>query len=499
MSAVIILALLIPLSAGFILLFMRPLSLGIQRGFHLFAMSVLVLYSGAMLLAAMHDVYIVYSLGDWMPPFGIVLVLDRFSALMVFITSFLALCALIYAVATSADKLGAHFHVLFQIQLFGLNGAFLTGDLFNMFVFFEVLLIASYGLLLHGGGRLRTKAGLHYVVINLVGSALFLFAVSSLYGVLGTLNIADLALKISQAPEENLGVIAASGLILLVVFGVKAAMFPLYLWLPSAYANTSAPIAALFAIMTKVGIYAIIRVHGTIFGSEAGELAYIFTPWLLWLGIITAILASFGVMAASSIRGQVAHLVLVSVGTMLIGFGIHTEESISATLYYMIHSTFVAGGFFLLADIIARSRGEYVDMTVSSPSFSHLALLGSLFLAFGIAIAGMPPLSGFFGKLLILHSAMGHSMAVVIFATLLISSFFVIVALAKSGSKIFYSVTLDNCVVGERLNKTALFASTILLGSSLLLVLFASFATGFSEDCATQLLDVNSYIKAVLR
>lgn len=499
MSEMIILALLIPLSAGFILLFMRPLPLGIQRGFHLFAMIVLVLYSVIVLLAAMHNFHIVYKLGDWVPPFGIVLVLDRFSALMVFITSFLAFCALVYAIATGVDKHGAHFHVLFQIQLFGLNGAFLTGDLFNMFVFFEVLLIASYGLLLHGGGRAKTKAGLHYVVINLVGSTLFLFAVSSLYGVLGTLNIADLALKISQAPKGNLGVIAAGGLMLLVVFGLKAAMFPLYLWLPGAYSNTSAPVAALFAIMTKVGIYAIMRVHGTIFGSEAGELAYIFTPWLLWLGIITAIFASFGVMAANSIRKQVAYLVLASVGTILIGFGIYTDESIGATLYYMVHSTLVAGGFFLLADIIARSRGEYADMIASSPLFSNLPLLGGFFLTFGMAIAGMPPLSGFFGKLLILHSAMGHSMVVYIFATLLVSGFFVIVALARSGSKIFYSVTLDGCVVGERLNKTALFASLILLGSSFLLVLFASFVTEFSIDCATQLLDIDSYIKAVLR
>lgn len=498
MSAVIILALLIPLSAGFILLFIRSSSLKLQRGVHLFAMSALLLYSGLMLLAAMHDVYIVYSLGDWAPPFGIVLVLDRLSALMVFVTSFLAFCVLVYAIATDTDKMGAHFHVLFQIQLFGLNGAFLTGDLFNMFVFFEVLLLASYGLLLHGGGRLRTKAGLHYVVVNLVGSTLFLFAVSSLYGVLGTLNIADLALKISQAPEENLGVIAASGLLLLVVFGIKAAMFPLYLWLPAAYANTSAAVAALFAIMTKVGIYAIIRVHGTIFGSEAGELAYIFAPWLLWLGIITTALASFGVMAASSIRAQVAYLVVVSVGTLLIGFGIHSGESMGAILYYMIHSTFVAGGFFLLADIVARSRGEYADMAVTSPSFAHLPLLGSIFFAFAVAIAGMPPLSGFFGKLLILHSAINHPLSAVIFATLLISSFLVIVSLAKSGSKIFYSINPDNCIVGERLNRGALFASLLLLGSSALLVLFASFATGFSEDCATQLLDVNSYIKAVL-
>src|SRR5690606_34809702 len=151
------------------------------------------------------------------------------------------------------DNSGAHFHTLFQLQLFGLNGAFLTGDLFNLFVFFEILLLASYSLLLHGGGRLKTKAGLHFVIINLVGSTLFLFAVGTLYGLLGTLNMADLAVKVAAAPANDAVLIHIAGFLLFAVFALKAALVPLYLWLPAAYAHTTAPVAALFAIMTKVG------------------------------------------------------------------------------------------------------------------------------------------------------------------------------------------------------------------------------------------------------
>ncbi|MGC8732477.1 MAG: proton-conducting transporter membrane subunit, partial [Halothiobacillaceae bacterium] len=295
MSTLVVWPVLLPLIAGFVLLFAAAGGLRLQRIINLVAVLSVTGLALALIGVATDGVHRVYALGNWVPPFGIVLVLDRLSALMVGLTMLLALASLVYAIATDVDTRGPHFHVLFQLQLFGLNGAFLTGDVFNLFVFFEVLLLASYGLLLHGGGRLRTKAGLHYVVINLVGSTLFLFAVGALYGVLGSLNLADMANRVAAAPAENHGLIAGAGLLLLVVFGIKAAAFPLYLWLPAAYAQTSAPIAALFAIMTKVGIYAIVRMHGTLFGDEAGALAGLITPWLQVAGWITLGLAALGV------------------------------------------------------------------------------------------------------------------------------------------------------------------------------------------------------------
>jgi multicomponent K+:H+ antiporter subunit D len=209
----------------------------------------------------------VYRVGDWPAPYGIVLVVDRLSAMMLLLTSLVAAPVLWYA-SGGWDARGRHFHAMFQFQLMGLNGAFVTGDLFNLFVFFEVLLIASYVLMVHGQGGQRFKFGLHYVVLNLSASALFLIGVSLLYARTGTLNLADLALRVPLVQAPDAAVVKAAALVLLVVFGFKAALAPLSLWLPATYASATAPVAALFAIMTKVGVYAIVRVHGVVFGAE---------------------------------------------------------------------------------------------------------------------------------------------------------------------------------------------------------------------------------------
>ena len=488
----------LPLIVGFLLLFARLGGLRLQRSLNLLAVLGLIFLSLELLRVSASGVHQVYLLGNWIAPYGIVLVLDQLSALMVLITSILALGALWYAIATDTDQKGAHFHVLFQLQLFGLNGAFLTGDVFNLFVFFEVLLLASYGLLLHGNGRLRTKAGLHYVVINLIGSTLFLFAVGALYGALGTLNIADMAAKVAQAPAEDMGLIAAAGLLLLVVFGVKAAMFPLYLWLPAAYANTSAPVAALFAIMTKVGIYAIIRVHGTVFGEQAGELAFFHLPWVLGLGLITLALAALGVMASRGLREQVAYLVLASVATLLIGLGLNSPQALSATLYYLIHTTIKAGGMFLLADLIARGRGTLEDRFNSAPIMPNAILIGSTFMFGAIAMTGMPPLSGFFGKVLILASALNQAWFALILTVVLLAGLVMIISMARAGSLLFYRTQSVAVLPGEPLNRSAYVAIAGLFMFSPILVLFANPITAFTDMAALQQFDSATYIEAVL-
>ena len=212
-----------------------------------------------------------YLLGNWPSPFAIVLVLDRLSALMLLLTAVLALPALVFASA-GWDRRGQHFHSLFQFLLMGLNGAFLTGDLFNLFVFFEVLLAASYGLMLHGSGPLRVRAGLHYIAINLAASLLFLIGVSLIYGVTGTLNMADLAVKAAAVPEADRALLRAGAAALGIAFLVKAAMWPLCFWLPITYMAAAPPVAAVFAIMSKVGVYAVLRVASLAFG--AGALAF---------------------------------------------------------------------------------------------------------------------------------------------------------------------------------------------------------------------------------
>lgn len=499
---------LLPLISGILVLLARAGGLGLQRIISLLGVLALIIVNLNAIQIAVQLPPQVYALGNWVAPFGIVMVLDQLSATLVLVTSLLAIAALWYAVSQKIDGKGAHFHVLFHIQLFGLNGAFMTGDVFNLFVFFEVLLLASYGLLLHGGGRLKTRAGLHYVSLNLVGSTLFLFAVGALYGILGTLNLADMAVKISTLSPEDQGVVASAGLMLLLVFGIKAAMFPLYLWLPQAYANTSAPVAALFAIMTKVGLYAIIRIHGTLFGEQAGELADIHIPWVLWLGLVTLLFAALGAMASRNLREQVAYLILASVATLLVGIGINSVEAMSATLFYLMHSTLIAGAMFLIADWIRQGRGEAEDQFVRAHAMPNAVLVGSLFMIAAIAMTGLPPLSGFMGKLLILSSALTHPDFFWILAVVLISGLLMIIAMARSGSLLFYNVlpkenchTVDGkevCDVPEKLPLKGKASVIGLLSVAIILVVFAKPFHEFTGSAANQLFDRSLYQQQVL-
>src|SRR6056297_1042071 len=260
----------------------------------------------------------VYTLGNWPAPFGIVLVLDRLSAIMLLLTAALALIVLLHATATGWDNRGRHFHALFQFQLMGICGAFLTGDAFNLSVFFEVLLIASYGLLIHGGGRVRLQAGLQYVVMNLAGSTLFLFALGTLYASTGTLNIADLAVKVRELPLEDAALVRVAAILLMVVFAIKAALFPVQFWLPATYANAPAPVAALFAIMTKVGAYAIIRIHAVVFGPDIPGIDDLTTTWLFPAAIVTIAVGAFGVMGARRLMPLIAYSAIGSMGTLLV-------------------------------------------------------------------------------------------------------------------------------------------------------------------------------------
>lgn len=493
-----ILPLLIPLLASIVTLLASKASLVQKRVISMAFMVLLALCVVYALYSLSVQNYFVYTLGNWEAPFGIVLVLDRLSILLVITTTLLGFGALWYSIVAQYDIVGANFHPLFWLQIFGINGAFLTGDLFNLFVFFEILLLASYSLLLHGQGEGRTKAGLHYVIINLVGSTLFLFAIGVLYGVFGTLNIADLSLKITQISPDDVSLVASAGLLLLVVFGLKAAFFPIYLWLPSAYAKTSAPVAALFAIMTKVGLYAIIRVHGTLFGQNANELAFYYTPWVFGIGVITLIMGTFGVMSANNLRTQVAYIVLVSVATLLIALGINTPGSINGALYYMIHSTLLAGGFFLVADIVANSRGTIGGTIAKGPSFRFIILIGSLFFAFGIAVAGLPPLSGFMGKLMILHGSIDHSMWPIAFGSILISSLLVVISLAKSGSQIFYDTNNEKSDISYEITIKHFYPIFFLVAVAPIMVIFANPITTFIEFATAAFFDTEPYIKAVL-
>jgi multicomponent K+:H+ antiporter subunit D len=508
LSNIIALPIVLPsLMAAVMVLAMRH-DLVLQRIFGIASVSVVLAVAIYILTRAANGEVMVYELGAWPAPFGIVLAIDRLAAMMLLLTSVVALLVLVYASAGD-DTRGRHFHALFQFQLMGLNGAFLTGDIFNLFVFFEVLLIASYGLMLHGVGPRRLRAGTHYVVVNLVGSTLFLFAVAFIYGVTGTLNMADLAVKVADVPAGDQAILQLGALLLLVVFGVKAALVPLHFWLPATYASTSPPVAALFAIMTKVGAYAIIRVYISIFGAGAGDAAWVAAPWLLPAALVTLVLGMVGVLAARSLRWMICFSVIGSMGMLFVAIGIFDPVATAAGLYYLLHSTLIAAALFLLVDQIALRRGQTDDRLELAPVPAQGDLLAGLFFIGAIAFCGLPPLSGFIGKLLILDAVQLDPRWPWIWALVLATSLLAITAFSRAGSLVFWksrTVAVEDPKDAEAeppsgpaparpvpLSVVALF----LLGT-VLLTAFAAPIGRYVDATAAQLHDPVDYIEAVL-
>ena len=409
----------------------------------------------------------VYLLGNWPAPFGIVLVLDRLSALMLVLTSMLALPALIYSLARW-HKSGPHFHTLFQLLLMGLNGAFLTGDLFNLFVFFEVLLASSYGLMLHGSGPLRVKAGLHYIVINLAASSLFLIGVAMIYGVTGTLNMADLAVRIGSVPDSDRMLLDAGAGILGIAFLVKAGMWPLGFWLPTAYNAAAAPVAAIFAILSKVGVYVLMRLSPLLFGAGAGASTGFGDEWLLVGGMATMAFGIIGVLASQA-KGRLAGFyILVSSGTLLCATGMANAPTTAGALYYMVSSTLAVSAFFLLNELIDRVQDPAANvLAVTMDAYGDdmeeeeaaeevgvaipatLVILGICFASCGLLLAGLPPLSGFIGKFAILTAVFNPngltqgstlSLSTWVFAGLLVlSGLAAMIAITRSGIQTFWA------------------------------------------------------------
>jgi multicomponent K+:H+ antiporter subunit D len=492
----IVVPIVLPLLAAAALLLIERRSLAAARIVSFAATAALLAVAAGLMVQAASGRIDAYLLGNWQAPFGIALALDRLSALMLVLTAVVALSAVLYARA-GTDERGPHFHSLFQIQLMGLNGAFLTADLFNLFVFFEVLLIASYGLLLHGAGAARLRASLHYVTFNLTGSALFLIAVATLYGVTGTLNMADLADRIEWAGPDNAALIQAAGLLLLVVFSVKAALLPLYFWLPDTYAAASAPVAALFAIMTKVGVYAIARLYTLVFGESGGVAADLAQPWLPWLAMGTLLLAAIGALAAVQLRGLIAYLVVASAGTLLLALGLGTDQTIAAALFYLVPSTLMAAALFLLANLIELRRPEAGDSLLGGAWSGPRERLGLLFFLLAISASGMPPLAGFLAKAQLLHGAAQSAWPTSTFIVVLLSSLAIVLALGRAGSSLFWRtpVRTDARAEVSRVRDAAVLLPAI---SLLVMPVVAGPLAAYTHAAAVQLLERRPYMDAVL-
>ncbi len=477
----------------------------------------------------------VYLPGNWSAPFGIVLVVDHLSALMLSLTGVIGVSALLFARARW-DGAGASFHALFQIQLMGLYGAFLTADLFNLFVFFEVLLAASYGLLLHGSGRARVKAGLHYIAINLFASSLFLVGAAMLYGVTGTLNMADLALKIPLVPEADRGLLHAGAAILAMAFLAKAGIWPLNFWLVPAYSSASAPVAALFAIMTKVGLYAVLRLWTLLFSGQAGASAHFGGEWLVYGGLATLAVAAVSILAAQRLERMAALSILVSAGTLMAAIGFGQPILTGSALFYLVSSTLALCALFLLAELIERSRSANEtplddDEGLSPPLLESLhppkginlddqqkavigqiipwtmAFLGLSFIACALLIIGMPPLSGFIGKLSLisaLFNPLGLGVAPeqplsaagwCLVALLVLSGMASLIAFGRVGIQRFWKPEERPSPLLRRYECLPI---AILLGLCLFLSVRAEPLLRYTQDTAASLQAPQAYIEAVM-
>jgi multicomponent K+:H+ antiporter subunit D len=466
----------------------------------------------------------VYAIGGWPAPFGIVLVVDRLSAVMLTLGAIVALATLVYSVARW-DRPGQPFHSLFQFLTMGLNGAFLTGDLFNLFVFFEVLLAASYGLLLRGGGALRVKLALHYIAVNLIASFLFLIGVALIYGVAGTLNMADLAGRATALAPDERALFDAGAAILGIAFLVKAASWPLNFWLPGAYSIALAPVAAGFAMMTKVGLYAVLRL-GTLMQEYETLGAALF-----YIGLATLVTGTIGMLAAKHLARLVAYSVLVSMGILLASLGLRIEALTAPVLFYLIVSVLTTCTFFMLTGMTDRTRVTdpqaspedraaepdeplYIAYGIKQPSIyasgedvgiaipATMAFLGMVFVCCVLLVSGLPPLPGFLAKFALLstvvQSAAANGAPVstwVLCGAIIISGFASVIALSRIGMRLFWSIAART-TPRLRLLEAMPVAAMVLL--CVVLAVAADPVTRYLEHAAQSLHQPDTYIRTVL-
>jgi len=435
---------------------------------------------------------LLHRLGAWDAPYGIVLVVDRLAIVMLLLASITGLAVLLYEAAAPdpvVDDLP--FHAIFQFLLMGLNGAFLTGDLFNLFVFFEILLISSYALLTLGAHVRQLRAGLQFMVLNLLSSALFLFGVGILYGITGTLNLADLAVQIPQLPEGSTVLLYVSMASLLVVFAAKAALLPLAFWLPDSYPTPPAPIAAMFGgIATKVGVYAMLRVFTTAFAEVREPIAEL----MMGMGMVSMIVGVLGAVAQTEIRRLLSFHIISQIGYLVFGIALFSVAGLAAALFYLVHYTVVKCALFLVSGISER-LGDDRDLK-SLGGLSHLSpVLGALFLVAGLSLAGLPPTSGFVSKALLIRAGLeGERYLGVTIA--FVAGILTLFSMMKIWTLAFWGAPKKPPGVLPARGQLA--ATALLVSFSLTLAVGAEGLLRFTQATARQVLDTHSYVGAVL-
>lgn len=491
MNNLVILPILIPLLAATLLIFMNK-NILLSRGFSVFA----------SLSAIVCNVYLVQTiftsgiqtlyLGGWKAPFGIALVADQFAALLVLTASVVGLVTVLFSFQTiGKEKERLFYYSGVQFLLAGVSGAFLTGDIFNLFVFFELLLMASYMLIVLGGSKPQLRESLKYIVFNIISSALFIVGVACLYAVTGTLNMADLSVKIAESGQT--GLITVISILFMIVFGLKAGIFPLYFWLPGSYHAPPAAISALFgALLTKVGLYAIARVFTLIFIHDTG-----FTHTLMaWLAALTVIFGVIGSLAYSDVQKIVIYNIVTAVGVILFGIAANTPASLQGAIYYLIHDMVIKGALFMLAGALFVYAGTNHLKKMGGLIQSH-PLLGWMFFISALSLAGIPPLSGFVGKLKIVEG--GFSAGYMTFSILvLLSSLLVLYSIMRIFTLAFWGEEQDTRRRKPSI-KGMVYPGVMLVILSLAIGLGTEFISPYINQAAEMLSTPEKYIQAVLK
>ena len=420
---------------------------------------------------------IVVAVGGWAPPFGIELVADRFSALLLLASTVALFAVLVYAVSQRAtDEEFRGFHAVYQILGAGVALALLTGDLFTMFVAFEIMLTASYVLLTHRADGTETRPAISYVVIGLVASALFLISIGLIYGVTGTVNLADLAVRLDDVDP---GLRSGLGWLLFMVFGIKAAIFPLFFWLPDSYPVAPTPVTALFAgLLTKIGVYAIIRTQTLLFPSDEPS------TFMLIIAGLTMVVGVLGAIAQTDIKRILSFHIVSQIGYMIMGLGFGTVAGVAAAIVFVVHQIIVKASLFLVGGLVEESEGTGAIDAVSGVA-RRSPIIAALFLPAALSLAGFPPFSGFVGKLALVEAGFASN-AWIIVGVSLVASVLTLFSMTKIWAGVFWGV--PNTTKPRITPRGMALATATLVAVSLVIAVAAEPIVSYAERAADDLL-----------